>query len=143
MLNKWADWSVWGMAVWGMVVLGSVAVHAIDVTVTAKNAKNNKGNIRVAVYASKESFLKKWDITVDVPVVDKGGVAKVALPKPGKYCLVAFHDENSNGNLDMAFFIPRERAGFSNQYMPKMGPPKFEPCAIDVQDNMAITIEMR
>lgn len=136
-------WSKWVQGVVCAMLVGSLAVHAVEVTVTAKNAKSNKGNIRVAVYASKESFLKKWDFTVDVPVVDKGGVAKVVLPKPGKYCLTAFHDENTNGQFDMVFFIPRERVGLSNNYFPKGGPPKFEPCLIDVKENMAITIEMR
>jgi len=137
MWNKLAAWgAVLGMMT--MPVLGSV-----ELTVTAKNAKSNKGNIRVVVYASKDSFLRKYDMTVDVPILQKSGVAKVQLPKPGKYCLAAFHDENENGELDMTFFIPRERGGFSNQYIPKMGPPKFEPCLIDVKEPMAITIEMR
>lgn len=50
----------------------------------------------------------------------------------GDYAVLAFHDENGNGRLDLNFLgIPREPLGFSNRYRGQ-GPPVFAAAAVPV-----------
>jgi uncharacterized protein (DUF2141 family) len=61
------------------------------------------------------------------------------------YAVSAFHDENSNGNLDTNFMgIPREGVGASNNAKGHLGPPKFEAAAFQFSGgklNLKITIK--
>ncbi len=53
---------------------------------------------------------------------------------PGRYAVVAYHDENGNGELDRFLgMIPREGYGVSNIPEPS-GPPQFDQAAFDVPD---------
>ena len=47
------------------------------------------------------------------------------LPGPGRYALVMFQDANSNGNLDLGPFGPREGYGFSNNVRPFLSAPSL------------------
>src|SRR3546814_5617415 len=64
---------------------------------------------------------------------------------PGRYAVLAYHDENGNGELDRRFgMIPTEGYGLSNN--PKvMGPPSFEDSAFEVPagEPTRVTLEMR
>jgi uncharacterized protein (DUF2141 family) len=49
---------------------------------------------------------------------------------PGTYAVSVFHDENSNGKLDINFIgIPREGVGASNNARGHFEPPGFDPAA--------------
>lgn len=87
-----------------------------------------KGNIKIAIYDSKDNFLKEGKFirrhaqwvthTTHVVVFD-------SLPA-GNYSVSLFHDENLDNKLNSNFlFIPKEGYGFSNN--PKLyGPPKWD-----------------
>jgi uncharacterized protein (DUF2141 family) len=52
------------------------------------------------------------------------------LPAPGPYAVVAFHDANANGRLDLGFLgVPVEGYGFSNNVRPVLHAPSFESVA--------------
>jgi uncharacterized protein (DUF2141 family) len=52
------------------------------------------------------------------------------LPTAGDYAMVAFHDANSNGKLDLGLLgIPMEGYGFSNNVRPILHAPSFESVA--------------
>jgi uncharacterized protein (DUF2141 family) len=49
---------------------------------------------------------------------------------PGEYALVAFHDENGNGEFDRNWFgMPKEGYAFSNNVRPVFAPPSFKAAA--------------
>ena len=60
----------------------------------------------------------------------------------GKIAIVAYHDEDSNGELKTGFFWrPKEGFAFSNNYQPK-GPPSFEKAAIILVHGEPVVIEL-
>jgi len=51
---------------------------------------------------------------------------------PGKYALVCYHDENSNGKFDEnALGMPKEGYCFSNNAKPVLSAPNFNRCAFE------------
>lgn len=63
--------------------------------------------------------------------------------KAGKYALRVFHDKNNNGKLDTSFLgIPKERFGFSNNVMGKLGPPSFEDQLFELNANSTHQINL-
>ena len=60
----------------------------------------------------------------------------------GKIAIVAYHDEDSNGELKTGlFWRPKEGFAFSNNYQPK-GPPSFEKAAIILVHGEPVVIEL-
>ena len=63
---------------------------------------------------------------------------------PGKYALVCYHDENSNGKFDQsALGMPKEGYCFSNNVKPTLSAPNFNQCAFDYKggdQSIAITM---
>ncbi|EMI43036.1 DUF2141 domain-containing protein [Rhodopirellula sp. SWK7] len=106
-------------------------------------AADNTGEIRVAVYATEESFnIPENAIWRQSIPIDADGFAKVRIPRdelPESFAIAAYHDNNSNGSLDRnALGIPTERYGFSNAARGTVGPPSFESAVIEapVQDGV-------
>jgi uncharacterized protein (DUF2141 family) len=51
---------------------------------------------------------------------------------PGKYALVCYHDENSNGKFDESMLgMPEEGYSFSNNTKPTLSAPGFDECGFD------------
>ena len=69
----------------------------------------------------------------------RGTVAVVLKDLPeGEYAVVAFHDENGNGELDRNVLgIPTEGHAFSNDATGRMGPPAFADAAVTVGSDPA------
>lgn len=88
--------------------------------------KSSKGQIAVTIYGDdKTKFLKQELLnTYDAA---KPGVTTVciSLPHPGRYALVAYHDANSNKDLDVGLLGPREGYAFSNNVRPVLSAPSF------------------
>jgi uncharacterized protein (DUF2141 family) len=63
----------------------------------------------------------------------------------GAYAIKVFHDENDNRELDTNFVgFPKEKFGFSNNAMGRMGPPSYEQARFAFEAEQAkIEIEMR
>ena len=59
----------------------------------------------------------------------------------GKYAIVLFQDLNGDNKLDMNGQMPAEPFGFSNLTM-LMGPPNFEQCAFDLNEDKNIAISL-
>ena len=62
---------------------------------------------------------------------------------PGRYAIMAYHDENSDGKLNLRLgMFPTEGYGLSNN--PKVfGPPKFADSAFDLKgDEATVEIEI-
>jgi uncharacterized protein (DUF2141 family) len=95
---------------------------------------NAAGNLRASLYREPETFRKEDKAVQVVSLPAAKGDAKLiftALP-PGRYAVMAYHDENADQKLNLRFgMFPTEGYGLSNN--PKvMGPPKFADSAFDV-----------
>jgi uncharacterized protein (DUF2141 family) len=84
------------------------------VLVTVTGFKDRKGQTRFELYAAKEDeFLTntkklidagKVFERVDVPTTADGDISVcLPVPTPGDYAVVALHDRNTNGKLDVVF----------------------------------------
>jgi uncharacterized protein (DUF2141 family) len=121
----------------------------VTLSVTVKGFKNTKGQAIVALYSSRETWLKSEkalrlqeakiggpNVTIDF--TDLG---------PGVYAVSAIHDENENGKLDMRYFPvprPREGAGVSNDARKNVGPPSWNDAKFTLPaTSYSITITLR
>ena len=95
----------------------------------------SQGTIKVAL-CDQDNFLKQCALskmekaTADAPVhflFDR--------VTPGRYAVMAFHDQNDNGKLDRApNGIPLEGYGFSRNAKGNYGPPSFDDAALDLKE---------
>ncbi len=120
---------------------GSLFSHG---TIIFTNIEHNEGYIDVKIYDSKDTFLNE-DLAIESirKKVNKGEVV-VPLTKihEGKIAIVAYHDEDGDGELKTGlFWRPKEGFAFSNSYQPK-GPPKFSKAAIDLIHGEPVYIEL-
>ncbi len=103
-------------------------------TVDVQNIGSSKGTIRVAVYRPCTGFPEKCTPldTQTLPARTGTVRATFSLP-PGPYAVAVYHDQNANGKLDKRLFgIPKEPYGLSNNFRPKLSPPKFADCQFEV-----------
>ena len=110
--------------------------HELVIRIT--NIKDTSGKpLLVGVYANKSSYNKKvLAKTSEVTVTFK-------LP-PGEYAVGLMHDLNENGRIDKNWVgYPSEPFGFSKNFKPMMGAPKFGDCSIDLrQGSQRIEIKL-
>lgn len=117
-------------------LLAGPAVHAAEVQVVVRHIAHDRGAVKVALYASPETFRKEDKALAvrSLPAV----AGELTFPfdglAPGRYAVVAYHDENGDGQMDRFLgMIPTEGWGLSNN--PEVsGPPAFDPSAFDVAD---------
>ncbi|AHL75566.1 hypothetical protein CH92_10805 [Stutzerimonas stutzeri] len=107
---------------------GAAFADGQTLTVRLNDVKHDHGSVRIALFSDPKSFRKVDEAfaTQEVPAA-KGTVTLLFDGVPaGQYAIMAYHDENANGELDRRFgMFPTEGYGLSNN--PKvMGPPAFE-----------------
>ena len=110
------------------LMLGATAsCGSIEVAVTGVRAA--KGNVHVDI-CDQATFLKDCRWSGTAPAVAGTTIVIVRNVPPGRYGAQAFHDKNSNGDIDRGWFgIPLEGVGFSNDAKIHMAPPRFEEAA--------------
>ncbi len=63
------------------------------------------------------------------------------LPK-GKYAINIIHDENSNGKIDMGYFLPKEGIGFSNfKKLNIANRPSFSKASFELKSDISIDVK--
>lgn len=116
-----------------------------QLTIVVKNVKEAKGTVRVGLFDTKDSFLKK-PLLKEV-VKAQAGEMKIVFEnvKAGSYAISAIHDENENGELDSNFFgMPKEGFGFGNDAIGSFGPPSFEKATVTVpKQNISFAVSLR
>lgn len=114
-----------------------------NITANFYGMKNNDGKLFVALYNTKDSFLKKPFKTAIVDIKElKSSVTFSDLPK-NNYAISTFHDKNNNGKMDTNFFgIPKEAIGTSNDAKGTFGPPKFKDAKFIVDKTTSLTIKV-
>ena len=101
---------------------GSIEVAVTDVRLA-------KGRVHVDI-CDQRTFLKDCRWSGDAPAVQGTTVVTIRNVPAGLYAAQAFHDKNSNGEIDRGLFgIPLEGVGFSNDARIRMAPPSFEDAA--------------
>jgi uncharacterized protein (DUF2141 family) len=102
--------------------------------ITLAGIRHDKGQMRVSLYADPKTFRKEAqaNASVTAPPVVGDTVVRFDNLAPGRYAVMAYHDEDGNGELNRRFgMFPTEGYGLSNN--PKVaGPPAFEDSAFDV-----------
>lgn len=112
----------------------SSAAVAADLKVQLTGVRNASGDLRAALFDRADAFRKedKALALVKLPAAPGVAVAVFAGLAPGRYAVMAYHDENADGAMDRMFgMIPTEGYGLSNN--PEVfGPPAFEQSAFDL-----------
>lgn len=117
-------------------------VDAADLNVAVESVRSGKGQVKLMLFEREEGFRKEEQARQVLAVPARMGSVISAfrdLP-PGRYAVIAYHDENANDKLDLRFgMFPKEGYGLSNDYAPS-GPPKFKAAAIDVPNTGASSV---
>lgn len=105
-----------------------------------------RGAIRVGLYSDPASFRKEASAHMVKQVAAEPGTVVVrfeALP-PGRYAIMAYHDEDGNGEMNRRLgMFPTEGYGLSNNPA-VIGPPAFDDSAFEVRDTpVALHIDVR
>ena len=134
-------------------LLGSLALvqplaFADDGTldVTLRNVRDASGVLRAGLYREPATFRKEEKAlsVVQAPAAAGEVTLSFAGLPPGRYAIMAYHDENGDGQLNRRFgMFPTEGYGLSNN--PRVsGPPAFEDSAFEVAGPAtAIAIDLR
>lgn len=112
----------------------SAWAQTATLTITLAGVRSASGNLRVSVYREQDAFRKEAQaFRLQVVPASAGEVVLgfEALP-PGRYAVMAYHDENANDKLDLRLgMIPIEGYGLSNN--PRVfGPPAFADSAFEL-----------
>jgi uncharacterized protein (DUF2141 family) len=104
------------------------------------------GIMMVGLFKDTDKFLKIPSYNKDPKITDESNITvKLENIPYGTYAVSIYHDLNENGELDSKFMgIPKEPVGFSNNYFPKFGPPKFKNASFDLnQKELKIAVNLR
>ena len=127
-----------------LALLAASALNAQNkLTIVIDGVEKLKGQILVGVYDSA-GFMRK-PVYYGIAKANKDEVTVVIDSiAAGKYAVSLFHDENDNFKLDTGQIgIPIEKTGFSNNAKGKMGPPKFNDCAVKIEEDSVIYITLQ
>jgi len=117
--------------------------EAATLTVTVDGAKPGGGPLTVLLFDRAEGFPR--EASAGQRHVLAAGASSIALDglKPGRYAVMAYHDEDGNGELNRLLgMIPQEGWGLSNN--PKVsGKPAFKDAAVTLPESgSALTLKL-
>ena len=110
--------------------------YSADLEVAVHAVRGGEGRVKLMLFEHEEGFRKedKARQVLTLPAA-AGTVTSVFrdLP-PGRYAVIAYHDENGDGKLNLRFgMFPIEGRGLSNN--PKLfGPPRFKDGAFELPE---------
>jgi len=97
--------------------------------------RNQNGDAGLSIFTSPDGWPENNDKAFQHAGHPFSGTATTITLQvpPGRYALVALHDENRNHKLDRNMFhIPKEGFGFSNNPKVLLSPPSFDTAAMPV-----------
>jgi len=106
-----------------------------NLTVKITNLKNSNGNVRVAIYNSKEAYdaekgagdAEKSCAKTSIKIKSQEAQYTFEELAYGDYALKFFHDEDESGKFYKNFMgIPKVEYGFSNNAKGHFGPASYE-----------------
>ncbi len=131
----------------------AVQAHAGDLGIV-HTVRSNAGSLMIGLYDSGEGFRAAVRNSTEAGLLnDRARVAGIALRavagaqtivisglKPGRYAVIAFHDENDDGKLGQSpWGVPTEAYGFSNNARGFLRAPSFSAAAFEVGESGATT----
>lgn len=123
---------------------GAAIAEAQPMTVRLNGIEHDGGTVRVALFSDPKTFRKADQAFAAQEVKASAGTVTVVFDEvpAGQYAVMAYHDENGNGQLDLRFgMIPIEGYGLSNN--PKvMGPPAFKDSQFEVSRDQPSSIDI-
>lgn len=115
-------------------LLAIPASVAADLTVKVSGVRDAAGQVKLMLFDRAEGFRKedKARAVLTKPAAPGQVEARFGELPPGKYAVIAYHDDNGDGQLNLRFgMFPKEGYGLSNN--PKLsGPPRFADAAFDL-----------
>ncbi len=99
-----------------------------------------EGEIRIAVFNSKEKYTKDPVHAVVLPVDSTIIVWEQEELPFGEYAIAVYHDKNTNGKIDTNILgIPKEDYGFSNNARGRFGPASWEDSKFLIESDIYTT----
>ena len=109
-----------------------------QLTVDFQDLPSDEGFLMIRILDKEEEVVKKDK----VDVTGNSLSYTISLPA-GEYAVQAYHDENSNGEIDKNMMgIPTEEYGFSNNVRGIMGPPDIEDQLVVLKADKKISIDL-
>lgn len=119
-------------------------LSAQNLTLEVHGIEKAEGQLYVAIYRSKETFLKKPLAAFRVDVKEKVLSIPCQGMPAGTYAISLFQDENGNRKLDTGIFgIPKEKYGFSNDAEGVMGPPSYDKCRFTFARDTTMVVHLK
>ncbi len=123
---------------------GFAVAEGESMTVRLNGIEHDRGTVRVALFSDPKTFRKADQAYAGKEVPASAGTVTVEFEEvpAGQYAVMAYHDENGNGELDLRFgMMPIEGYGLSNN--PKvMGPPSFKDSQFEVPGDKPSEIDI-
>lgn len=113
---------------------GAQAAEPVSLHVAVTGGEPSKGQMIIALFATKQDYMKNAIAEATVPVDETGSASHTFEGLvPGDLAISVIYDEDSDGKLDTGFMgIPKEKFGFSNNAKGTMGPPSFKKARFDL-----------
>lgn len=131
-----------------LLTLGNSADVRQDVVVTVVDVRSAEGKVLACLTPSEGAFPDCGeDRRAQRRIVRANSRVTIVFNDvpPGEYAISLLHDENGNGKVDKALFMPKEGFGFSRDAQLRLGPPRFSAAAFKVGEDEPVyqTIRMR
>ena len=112
-------------------------IYAQQIEITISNIRNTEGNILLSFYTNPDSFpyhpeIKK--IVEKTQIIDGNLNVNFNEFEPGEYAITLLDDDNSDGDMNYKFFLPKEGYGFSDYMHSGLLIPSFTDCSFVLSD---------
>ena len=108
---------------------GSTQQEAVRLEVRVEGFRSARGQVALALFDDANDFAARTDPVrkASLAIEAEGAHWIVEALPAGEYALLAYHDENGNGELDFRpLGIPKEPIAVSNGAGRLLGPPRFD-----------------
>ncbi len=118
-----------------LLLTGTLLQAQNTVEVTMTHFDSDTGKAHAALFNDESKFLKEGIAYQEAVINGKVAVVRFTDVPDGTYAISCFHDEDSNGELNMRMgIIPSEPYGTSNDARGFFGPPKWEDAKFEVKN---------
>jgi uncharacterized protein (DUF2141 family) len=121
---------------WALLASFALPARAADLEVAVHQVRGGEGRVKLMLFEREEGFRKedKARQVLSLPATAGTVVGRFGDLPPGRYAVIAYHDENGDDKLNLRFgMFPKEGYGLSNN--PKLsGPPKYADAALDLTE---------
>ena len=121
-------------------------ISLVDIEITVKNIKTQKGKILIGIFKDNASFDKEkpFKSVQSSKESMKNGVLTIKTQlEAGIYGASLLDDENNNTKMDYNFIgVPKEGFGFSNYYHKGFSKPKFQTFQFEVKEAVSTKLDM-